>query len=151
MAPLPLSSIQDYQSSTDPLQDYQCKFAAGDPAFKCTLYQGRFHVVSSFPQGFKGVACERYESGETYVGQYEGAKRHGRGNMTGADRSVMFSKWFFNKPVNEGVQLSGDRKAAHRVFDGRRNDQVSLGEARVISQQVGFSNSTGVDDSMFAC
>ena len=61
--------------------------------FKAAMEQGRVHVVPQFRQGFNGRGAERYRNGSVYVGQYQDAKRHGKGTMTTEDGSLMVSFW----------------------------------------------------------
>lgn len=100
--------------------------------------QGRVRVVTSFSQGFCGRGVERYPSGEQYVGDFVGAKRHGRGTFVDSE-SIMVS--FFNegKPRGEGVKFASalGETVPIRAFNGKTDDVVTMPEAKSIAKNVG--------------
>lgn len=69
-------------------------------------------LVANFRQGFCGRGAERYPSGAIYVGDYLGAKRHGRGTLTNADGQLMVTWWKDNRAKGEGAKWSQDHGTA---------------------------------------
>jgi hypothetical protein len=126
---LPTSHVNDYRGALA---------APQQGGFKCIVQAGRVQLVPAFPQGYNGVAVERYATGETYVGQVSGARREGPGTYREADGRAMLSFWRGNKPVSEGARWSTDRRAAHRVFDGKPDGSIALKEAGGIAKRLGL-------------
>ena len=106
--------------------------------FKAAVEQGRVKVVSNWRQGFNGRGAERYQNGSVYVGEYQDAKRHGRGTMTTKDGDLMVSFWKNNRPFGEGAKWSADHSRAVRTYNGKEDDNIELGEAGTISARLGL-------------
>jgi hypothetical protein len=92
---------------------------------------------------FNGRGAERYESGAVYVGEYQDARRHGRGTMMNADGRLLLSFWKRNRPTGEGAQWTKSHRAAHRTHDGKEDTPISLREAGRISEQLGLPCPSG--------
>ena len=107
-------------------------------AFKAAVEQGRVKIVSNWRQGFNGRGAERFQNGSVYVGEYQDAKRHGRGTMTTKDGDLMVSFWKNNRPFGEGAKWSADHAQAVRTYNGKDDDSIELGEAGAISARLGL-------------
>ena len=121
-------------------------------AFKVVDDQGRIRVVTNFKQGYSGRAVERYPSGETYMGEYRDAKRHGRGQFTDAESDSLLVSYFQKgKPVAEGTKLfqPWTNPTAVRTYDGKDGPSIPLDESTKIiknlrsSPQIPVPVSTG--------
>ena len=76
----------------------------------------------------------------TYRGQWQADLREGVGILTYPDGSVVAGEYRRDSEVNEGVQLSPDRKHAWRRLDGIRGEPISLDEADHIARKLGWDS-----------
>lgn len=106
--------------------------------FKAAMEQGRVSVVCNFRQGFEGRGCERYPSGEIYVGEYMCGERNGRGTFRHTNGQILVSAWRQNAPCGEGVQWASDGKKAARIQDGRPVATIPLEEGAEICRKLGL-------------
>jgi len=115
---------------------------AGDElnAFKANLDQGRVRITSAFRQGFSGLAAERYPTGETYVGEFVNARRHGTGTYSDAE-AVMVSWFKAGRPTGEGVKIQSpwDEGEFSQVstFKGKDDKPITDGQAAQITKNIG--------------
>ena len=107
-------------------------------AYKCAFDRGTVQVCQDFRQGFQGRGCERYPTGEIYVGEYMAGERYGRGTFRHANGQTLVSSWKDNRPVGEGVQWSADHKKAARLENGVPVGGLSLRRAGEISAKLGM-------------
>lgn len=110
---------------------------------KATFENGRLRLVNTFAQGFSGTGMERYPTGETYVGDYVDARRHGRGTFSDHD-SRLLSLFEAGQPRHEGTKLRADPASeklvvATRTHDGKPDGQISLGDAQKIAKNIGLT------------
>lgn len=113
MPPAPLvpapPEMEAMASKVMPSSNFQARYDdLGVPStFKVEDDQGRFRVVANFKQGFTGRAVERYPDGATYVGDYHGGRRHGRGQfMDTQEDTLMVSYFSKGKPAGEGTKCA---------------------------------------------
>lgn len=69
---------------------------------------GQLRVFANWPQGYCGRGVERYASGETYVGHFADAQRHGRGTFEDKGGGVLSSLWREGAPEGEGAKRNVD-------------------------------------------
>ena len=119
--------------------------AENSGAFKAVTQQGRVNVVACFPQGYNGRGCERFDNGQVFVGEYSGAKRHGRGTMQDADGRLQLSFWKKDRPFGEGAKWSADYSTVVRTHDGKEDDEISQKEGAKIAQRIGLPCPSGYD------
>jgi len=121
-APLPSTNFMaDYADNTAPR------------ALKVEDDQGRVRVVSNFKQGFNGKGAERYESGETYVGEFANAKRHGRGTYIDEDGSQLVSLFNKGNPFGEGAKVMPGGELM-RTHGGKVDGAISMEDAVEIAK-----------------
>ena len=112
--------------------------AATPGAFKCALDRGTVQICQDFRQGFIGRGCERYATGEIYVGDYMAGERHGRGTFRHANGQTLVSRWKDNRPVGDGIQWSADHKKAAKLKNGVPVGSCTLKEAGALSARLGM-------------
>ena len=106
--------------------------------FKCAITRGSVQVCKEFQQGFAGRGCERYATGEIYVGDYMAGERHGRGTFRHANGQTLVSTWKDNRPVGDGVQWSADHKKAAKLKNGVPVGGLPLKDAGALSARLGM-------------
>lgn len=106
--------------------------------FKAAIEQGRVEVVVNWRQGFCGRGCERYPSGEVYVGEFVAGERGGRGTFKHKNGQILVSAWMQNAPVGEGVQWAADGKKAALLMNGKPTKTIPLDEAAKICDKLGL-------------
>ena len=111
--------------------------------FKATAQHGRVHVVACFPQGYNGRGCERFEDQRVYVGDYSGAKRHGRGTMNEPDGKLLLSFFKKDRAYGEGAKWATDYTTCVRTHNGKEDDQITLKEGAEIAMRIGLPCPTG--------
>jgi hypothetical protein len=111
---------------------------ATDGEFKCALDRGEVVVCKEFRQGFMGRGCERYATGEIYVGEYMAGERHGGGTFRHANGQTLVSSWKDNRPSGEGVQWSNDHKKAAKLQNGVPVGGLSLERAGKMCENLGM-------------
>lgn len=104
--------------------------------FRAEVEQGKVRVVVDWRQGFEGRGCERYASGEIYVGEYMAGERAGRGAFKHANGQTLVSKWRQNAPVGEGVQWAADGSKAARLMDGKPVASITIEEGAAIAARL---------------
>ena len=101
--------------------------------FRAEVEQGKVRVVVDWRQGFEGRGCERYASGEIYVGEYMAGERAGRGAFKHVNGQTLVSKWRQNAPVGEGVQWAADGSKAARLMEGKPVASITIEEGAAIA------------------
>ena len=94
-------------------------------------YEGGF--VNNKFHGDNGVY--KWFDGDKYVGSWKDGERHGIGSFTKADGSVDYSMYEEGSTAGEGVSWSGDRKTAHKLVDGDKKNEISVGMAKKLSRE----------------
>ena len=77
-----------------------------------------------------------YPDGAVYEGEFQDNGRHGHGSYTFPDGQVYVSTFTSNKGTGEDVWWSADRVKAWRLYDGNKDDEISLAEAAVIAARL---------------
>ena len=106
--------------------------------FKAEVEQGRVRVVCNWRQGFEGRGCERYPTGEIYVGEYMGGERGGRGTFKHANGQTLVSAWRMNAPVGIGVQWAKDGRKCAKLQDGKPTASITIEEGAEIAEKLGI-------------
>jgi len=106
--------------------------------FKAEVEQGKVRIVLDWRQGFEGRGCERYPSGEVYVGEYMGGERGGRGTFRHVNGQCLVSAWRQNAPVGEGVQWAMDGSKAAKLLHGKPVASISKEEGAAIAERLGL-------------
>ena len=113
------------------------RFESGNiEPFKAEVEQGRVRVVLDWRQGFQGRGCERYASGEVYVGQFMAGERTGYGTFRHTNGQILVSAWRQNAPIGEGVQWQKDGSKAALLKDGKPVKGISIEEGAVIAERL---------------
>ena len=139
-----------------PSSQFEARYDEHAPirTFKIENDQGRVRVVSNFRQGFTGRAAERYPSGETFLGDFRDAKRHGRGQlMTAKADSMLISHFRKGRPVGEGTKLTSQPRSpptAARTYDGKVGPSIPMSEASRIVANLRMDASTLPSSSGFS-
>mmetsp|Transcript_68771 Transcript_68771/g.136286 ORF Transcript_68771/g.136286 Transcript_68771/m.136286 type:complete len:184 (-) Transcript_68771:211-762(-) len=105
--------------------------------FRATMERSVVRIVANWPQGFEGRGCEKYESGEMYVGEIMDGQRGGRGCFKHANGQTLVSAWRGNAPTGEGVQWDETGEKAARMQDGRPVENIDFATAGAISKRLG--------------
>lgn len=103
-------------------------------AFKVCDERGKLRAHSDWPQGFSGHGAERFASGETYVGEYSDAMRHGRGTFVDKSGAVLASLWRENLPMGEGAKALKDGTLV-RTLSGRESKAAGGGRTALTEEQ----------------
>ena len=93
----PYVAVED--DGMGPLREY---INSTPGSYKCAFDRGAVQICQDFRQGFQGRGCERYPTGEIYVGEYMAGERYGRGTFRHANGQTLVSSWKDNRPVGEG-------------------------------------------------
>jgi len=117
---------------------YDTVASQGKAPFKAMIRQGKVQVVRDWEQGFEGRGCERYPSGEVYVGEYMAGVRGGRGTFKHANGQILVSAWRQNAPTGEGVQWQPDGSKAARLMHGKPVASCTIEEGAEIAQRLGL-------------
>jgi len=109
----PTAQVQDAPPKQMPSSNFLADYSGDElKSFKANLDQGRVRIVPAFQQGFNGRGAERYETGETYVGEFVNARRHGTGTYSDAE-SVMVGWFKSGRPIGEGARQQSSSNLDH--------------------------------------
>lgn len=97
----------------------------------------RYEGERNATQQYEGRGTYSYTCGGVYTGMWKADQREGHGIYTSADGSLTIAEYRRDVEVEEGVQLSPDRKQAWRRRDGTTMEPVSLLEAEKIARRLG--------------
>eukprot|EP00970_Alexandrium_tamarense_P019159 scaffold13659_cov193-Alexandrium_tamarense.AAC.2 len=88
------------------------------------IYEGGF--VSD---AYSGDGKYKWFDGDEYEGQWKDGERHGLGIFRLADGGAEYSMYEKGVATGEGVAWNPDRSSAHRLIDGEKKMEISLGVA----------------------
>ena len=91
------------------------------------------------------VNCKRHglgtmyiENGDVYEGNWQNGFKDGPGTYRWRDGELDISRYSSDYRVGEGVRWSEDRRRAFRLVRGNVQEEISLGEAERIADDLGL-------------
>lgn len=79
------------------------------------------------------------KNGEKYVGPYKAGKRNGVGVYYWPDGCMDVGHYSGGDDMGDGLRWSKDKSTAWSLVKGKENKEVSLGEAKAIATQMGYT------------
>lgn len=115
-----------------PSSNFVADYSVANGTFKMQEEQSGLRMVTNFSQGFAGRGAERYPTGETYVGDYGGARRNGHGTYTNSSGKLL-SCFHQGGPKGEGVKLDASGQLV-RTHNGVPDGAIDRDEADQIAK-----------------
>eukprot|EP00581_Thalassiosira_minuscula_P001860 CAMPEP_0183746698 /NCGR_PEP_ID=MMETSP0737-20130205/66892_1 /TAXON_ID=385413 /ORGANISM="Thalassiosira miniscula, Strain CCMP1093" /LENGTH=485 /DNA_ID=CAMNT_0025982401 /DNA_START=130 /DNA_END=1584 /DNA_ORIENTATION=- len=103
---------------------------------KMTYDSGGYFDGGFADDKFQGTGVYRWADGDEYEGEWKEGERCGKGSFTSADGTVEYSVYDKGSTVGEGVSFSPDRRTAHKVVDGKKQNEISLSMAEKLAKDM---------------
>ena len=103
---------------------------------KMTYDSGNYYAGSFVDDKFEGFGLYKWKDDDEQEGSWKSGERHGISVFRAADGTVEMSSYEAGKAVGEGVTWPADRKTAHKLVNGDKKSEISLGMAEKMAKDV---------------